>query len=52
MVAGDFKGDGKLDLAMAVGDIYPQFPDLLIFYGNGQGTFQLPVETSVGAEWR
>ncbi|HTB94239.1 MAG TPA: FG-GAP-like repeat-containing protein [Candidatus Sulfotelmatobacter sp.] len=49
IVAGDFNGDGKLDLAMAVGDVYPAFPDLLIFLGNGDGTFASPLETSVGS---
>jgi hypothetical protein len=48
LVAGDSNVDGKLDLAMSVGGVYPQFPDLLVFSGNGDGSFAGPVETSVG----
>lgn len=48
LVAGDFNGDGKLDLAESIGSPYRGFPDLLVFIGPGDGTFQLPVELSVG----
>ena len=49
LVAGDWNGDGKLDLAMAVGRIYPSFADLMIYPGNGDGTFPFPITASVGA---
>ena len=41
IVAGDFTGNGKLDLAVA-SDL---FDELLILPGNGDGTFQPPNET-------
>ena len=41
IVAGDFTGNGKLDLAVA-SDL---FNELLILPGNGDGTFQPPIET-------
>src|SRR5258708_4199700 len=44
---GDFRGDGKLDLVTANGFIGNE-PDLKIFLGNGDGTFQPPVSISVG----
>jgi hypothetical protein len=44
VVAEDFDGDGKVDLAVAGGGPPPQFePCLSIFKGNGDGTFQAGV---------
>ena len=41
IVAGDFTGDGQLDLAVAS----DRFDELLMLLGNGDGTFQPPNET-------
>jgi hypothetical protein len=41
VVAGDFNGDGKLDLAISSADSAPS-PDVSILLGNGDGTFQPP----------
>lgn len=43
LVAADFNGDGKLDLAGTFG------VNLIVFLGNGNGTFQSPANYSV--EW-
>ena len=44
MVAADFNGDGKLDLAVAS----PVFDTVSVLLGNGDGTFQAPVSYTVG----
>ncbi|MGH9431063.1 MAG: FG-GAP-like repeat-containing protein [Terriglobia bacterium] len=45
LVAGDFNGDGKMDLAGATG-IFGG-PSLSVFLGNGDGTFQPAVITNL-----
>ncbi len=46
VTAGDFNGDGKLDLAVAA-----EFSnDVSVLLGNGDGTFQPAVEYAVGQE--
>jgi hypothetical protein len=46
LVAADFNEDGKLDLAVAENGLAPQFPapGVLLFLGNGDGTFQTPTQ--------
>ncbi len=44
IIAGDFNGDGKLDLAIT--DYLAN--DVLILLGNGVGTFQSPITIPVG----
>lgn len=43
LAAGDFNGDGKLDLAIATGTT------LYVFLGNGDGTFQPPLTSGTDA---
>src|SRR5439155_698459 len=40
IVAADFNGDGRLDVAVT--DLFSPDHDVLIFLGNGDGTFQEP----------
>ena len=44
MVAGDFNGDGKLDLGMLL--TVNTGPEIAIMLGNGDGTFQAPKVTA------
>src|SRR6185437_7860096 len=44
LVAGDFNGDGRLDLAVADSDL----SEVMVLLGNGDGTFQPPIVTPVG----
>jgi FG-GAP-like repeat len=51
--AGDFNGDGKTDIAAVYsnctnGSCLPG--DAVVFIGNGEGTFQPPVEYAVGLQ--
>lgn len=55
LVAADVNGDGKLDL-VGVGSLNPAQPpapssySLLVFLGNGDGTFQAPQSYSIGSD--
>src|SRR4029077_5211972 len=46
IVAGDFNGDGKLDLAVSNQD--GASPNVAILMGNGDGTFGTPIITPTG----
>ncbi|MGO9466280.1 MAG: FG-GAP repeat domain-containing protein [Isosphaeraceae bacterium] len=51
MIAGDFTGTGKLDLAVAYGDLIGGVPaagGVYVLLGNGDGTFQKPVPYAAG----
>lgn len=50
MVAGDFNGDGKVDLVFELGGLN----QLAVFLGNGNGTFQAPKFETIalpGGQW-
>src|SRR6202023_1107988 len=51
IVAGDFNGDGKLDMAVANGNPYTTtIPDqtVSVLLGNGDGTFQPHADYATG----
>jgi len=48
IAAGDFNGDGKMDLAMAIGCCSSSLGSVSVYLGNGDATFQTPVNYAVG----
>jgi len=53
IVAGDFTGDGRLDLAVACTGPFPAYQgSVSVLLGNGDGTFQPAVQYAAGADPR
>jgi hypothetical protein len=48
IASGDFNGDGKLDLVVGYQD--PSSNAVSVLIGNGDGTFQLPIDYATGNE--
>ncbi len=48
IVAGDFSGNGHLDLAVAISSFASSLSEILMLRGNGDGTFQSPVVYAAG----
>src|ERR1700730_6545813 len=48
VAVGDFNGDHKLDLAVGNGSVNTVSNTVSILLGNGDGTFQLPVQYNTG----
>ncbi len=48
IAVGDFNGDGKLDI-LAITTNYYTVQTVVVLLGNGDGTFQNPIATSIGA---
>jgi hypothetical protein len=48
LVAGDIRGDGKLDLAVACGNPFYVSGEVSLLLGNGDGTFQAPQTVFTG----
>lgn len=46
IVAGDFNGDGKIDLAVSGGYGLDNVAPLVVLLGNGDGAFQAPIAAS------
>jgi FG-GAP-like repeat/FG-GAP repeat len=52
MAAADFNGDGKQDLVVSLGFPYFDGAGVELMLGNGDGTFQAPVDFPTGADPR
>ena len=50
LAAADFNGDGRLDLAVTRISYQLADPALQVFLGNGDGTFQAPLQSPLAAE--
>ncbi len=44
---GDFHGDGKLDIIASTSITYPESEHVRLLRGNGDGTFQSPIDTGL-----
>jgi hypothetical protein len=47
VVAADFNGDGKVDIAGASGNVFPGSTPLGVYLGNGDGTLQAAIPRSL-----
>jgi hypothetical protein len=49
LVAGDFNGDGRLDLGLVANITQTSVSEILVLLGNGDGTFRSPLTFAVGS---
>ena len=52
IVAGDFNGDGRTDLAVVNSGTFPNNGTVSVLLGNGDGTFQPQVTYAAGQDPR